>query len=639
METRNHDNFWKTVIFSSAFIASLVLLVYLTATTALTEPIRQWTPASPYTFALANRNAIVHGDYVYVIGGKASSGQATDQVRFAKINVNGSLGTNNSEEVWKPTAILPYPTYLHATAASEDHIYVIGGTTGGEVLYSDVLRAPFLADGHLGPWERIDTYPNVAPGFNGVDLLEALIIDDRLYVFGGWDGQNSKPLTNVYFAEIEVDGIGAWQPTENLIIPTARFAVAYHNGYVYSIGGGYDRKDSDVEYKEVYFAKVNSNGALGNWTKTASLSVPVYYHEAVIHDGELVVLGGRSNSQVYRQIRSSTIRPDGRLNGWEVEETTLPEALYRFSAASLRRSGSNYLYLIGGLAADDSYRKNVYHSDLPPTLTPTPTPGIEVSMSNDPSHWIAPGEEVEYRISLVGNDVADFSDVRVSNTVPEETELIPDSIVAAGASYTFTDGTAGSTIQWYWSEFDAAGEETIAYSVRRQPVPTPDATPLIAIDKIGPETAGAGDPIQYVLTVTNNLPEAVSDVFVEDRMPFGAIYVSGGDGPPVDGIVQWTISSLAGSESRDLELIVTADRTLVNSDFRVKTGDGVYIQGQSVVVTVVDDTPPPPSGDGTTIVNHGSTARWTVNEQEYSGKSNGVRNPMFEIFLPIVDGR
>ncbi len=72
MQVRNSGNGRKLIVFVGAFVASLALLVYLTATTVLTEPIRQWTPTTAYPFALANRNAVVHGDFVYVVGGKRS---------------------------------------------------------------------------------------------------------------------------------------------------------------------------------------------------------------------------------------------------------------------------------------------------------------------------------------------------------------------------------------------------------------------------------------------------------------------------------------------------------------------------------------------------------------------------------------
>ncbi len=562
---------------------------------------------------------------------------ATSEVRFARIDVDNTgsaaLGT------WNLTAQLPYPVYLHATAASNEHIYVIGGFDGEQGLYSNVLRAPFLANGFLGPWQIIGQYPSVSPDFSGVDLLEALVIDDRLYVLGGWDGQAKNPLTNVFYADIVASGIGPWQPTENLKLPTARFAVAYHNGYVYSTGGSYDIEDApDAQYKEVYFAKVNSNGSLGEWTLTASLDLPVYYHQAVIHDGNLVILGGRSNEQVYSRILTSAIRSDGSLAGWTTHSTAMPGPLYRFAAVSLERSLSDYIYLIGGLDNDDNYRDNVYHSDVPPTLTPTPTPGINLFMSNDPKHWVAPGEQVEYQISLTGNQVAEFSDVRLRNTIPDQTELIVDSISAAG-SYTYTGENAGSVIEWRWPNFDADGQETVSYRVRRKLPPTPDVTPVMSIDMVGPATAAGGDPIRYVLTVKNNLPIALPNVIAEDVVPLGATYVSGGDGPPNNGVVLWSIPSLAPFQSIDLELIVTADQTVVNSRFSVRTENGAYIQGQDVVVTVVDDTPPPPSGDGTAIINRGATIGWTAAGQQGGSESNSVRNPMFDVFLPVVPGR
>ena len=633
METHTEHRSFKVVALIVLFFTSFGTLIYLTASTAFTEPITNWTATTPYPFDIASRNAVVHDGHIYVFGGLTAPNTprtATSEVKMAQIKGDGTLGR------WSSTTPMKRPLYNHAVAADDTHVYVVGGwdTRFTPGISRQVYRARFLDKGGLGEWEDLRNFPTEV----GVTLHALEVIGDRLYVFGGWNG--NEPLNEVRYAEIQAASLGEWQTAPNsLPVKVARSASVQHNGYVYLVGGGYSGGNGkpSIQYDEIYYARISASDSLGAWQTARSLPGPLYYHQAVIHDGRLVVLGGRDNDAISNRVISSEIGGNGSLSQWQ-NEPSMDPAVFRFAAVSVPLYESEFIYTIGGRSESSPYSKSVFHSAPPPKPTPTPTPGISAFLDNSPSDWLAPGEVVTYEISIAGNNVTDFDEVRLSNSVPSETELLPESITTGSSeAYTITESLLGDEIEWYYSAFDKDGEDTLTYRVRRLPSSPPNIPVTFDIVKSGPALATADTPIVYTIAVTNNTNIQLLDITVEDEMPIGATYVSGGDGPPgEDGIVRWTVDGMAAKERREFQFTVTATHTLVNSNYRVRSGDGGNISGYAVVVTQIGDTSPPPNGDGVAIVNRGAIVEWRVGGQTDQNQSNSIRNPMTDFFFPFA---
>ena len=622
----------KLFIGALTFLCFGTLIVLTTSAPGQTAAIQQWTPTTSFPVGIANREAVVHGDYIYVVGGKvANTNQATNIVRSAKIDsLSGGLSA------WQTTTALPDPLYLHAVTASDTHLYVIGGWDGNRNR-NEVYRAAFQADGKLGGWQQLGDFPRI------VDLHDAVIVNNRIYVSGGYDA--GSVYQDVYVAAIQSNGLGPWTRTTDMPQGRYRHVMLAYNDYIYVIGGATYSLSNEAEtaHADVFYAKVNSNGTVGAWQTATELPAPRFYHGAVIYDDRILVLGGTNErSQLFASAISIPIQSNGTLGAWN-SEPNMPEGLYRFAAVSVRRFGSDFVYLIGGLISDTVYRASVYHSAVPPTPTATPTstptPALITTMQNDPVRWVAPGDEVRYTIYYSGNNSDDFADVTIQSVVPDNTELVAGSVSVSGeGTFSVTgDGQAGSTIDWQWTTLPAAVQDSVAYSVRRLPPPTPMVPPVIAITLNGPATASRGAPITYELTL--RAPIQLMDVTVTNQLPLGATYISGGDGPPVANVVTWTIPVLPAETDVTLALTVSAQSTLVNSDVQASFAGGGTFAGNDVVVTVVDGTLPPANGDGVTILNAGASIRWRHDNNIFDANSNSVRNPQYDIFLPQLSNR
>jgi uncharacterized repeat protein (TIGR01451 family) len=370
----------------------------------------------------------------------------------------------------------------------------------------------------------------------------------------------------------------------------------------------------------------------------------MHYHETVVHDGRLVALGGRGDATEYNGVFAATIHPTGDLGDWNLEPE-LPESLYRFAAVSVTRNGSDFLYVLGGLHGAD-YRANVYHSAYPapptPTATPTPSPtpiaaALDITLQNEPSHWVAPGEEITYKIAYHNANAQTLENVTIANLIPAHVELIPDSVqVDANGTYTYTGVHTGATILWSFDRLrsNARGEAT--YRVRRL-LPTPPAVPrALTISKSAPEFVQPGALITYTLVVTNNTPFSLTNLAIVDTIPEGATFVRALGNARVGEQVAWDIPNLLGDRRITRQFVVRSDRTLVNSNYYVTSDEGPTAKGRQVVVTYVNGTDPPSSGDGVAIFNPGVMATWEAESQTHMSRSNPVSNPAFSNFLPVV---
>jgi len=603
-------------------------------------PIVNWTAAASLPQVVTGWNAIVHDDTVYFLGGRDDTGEPIAAVYMAAIRTDGSL------DDWNNTTSLPDRLYLHSVSATDSHVYLVGGWDG-EFTQAKVWRAPFLSSGGLGSWQSMIDYPV------SLDLHSSVIVNDRLYVIGGWNG--TAPLADVRYADIGTSGLGEWQSTTTLPKALYRHAVAAHDGYVY-VTGGFDGTTAQVQ---VYAARVMGDGRLGNWEEIASLPAGRFYHRTVVHDGRLVVLGGTDDSSNgFTSVYAAPIGDDGQLGAWTTE-TALPQPLYRFAAVSVTKYGSDYIYVLGGLSNNELLDR-VYYSTAPepptptPTPTPTPQPTIDIALENEPAHWIPPGEDVTYVISYRNSGAVDVTQATLRNVIPNQTELIPDSVTAGGAA---SGSQPGSILSWELGELTTGEEGEVSYSVRRiTPTPVSTIQRPLSIGLAAPAAANAGEPIVYTLTITNEVPIELTNLVVTNTLPYGADYVEGSGGTLTGGVVTWTIPSLppdqAGQPGQprvpstaSVQYAVSAVHTLVNSDYRVEavpetgSGPGPAGIGDDIRITRVGDTPPVGPGDGVTILNDGATLSWLYQDVAGQSQTNSVRNPALlteAIYLPIA---
>jgi N-acetylneuraminic acid mutarotase len=243
-----------------------------------------WTSATNTLPAVRNaHSSVVANGYVYVIGGKNTSGiSPVNTVYYAKLNADGSVGT------WNTASSLPTSIYFQTSVAANGYVYAIGGKDTSNTVQTAVYYAKLNADGSLGSWNTAS---------NPLPLARAdhssVVANGYVYVIGGQNSGGSITAT-VYYAKLNTDGsVGAWTAAGNSL-PVNRYVhtSVVSNGYVYVIGG----QDGSTVQSTVYYAKLNSDGTVGAWSTTNTLPSARWIHSSVIANGYIYALGGQDNS-------------------------------------------------------------------------------------------------------------------------------------------------------------------------------------------------------------------------------------------------------------------------------------------------------------------------------------------------------
>lgn len=135
--------------------------------------------------------------------------------------------------------------------------------------------------------------------------------DDHLYFLGGGTG----PEADCHYTAFKPDGtIDPWTATTALPTTLGWFSAEATEDYIYAIGGW----NTGGLTGAVRYAAIDSTGALGQWTATTSLPVPLYTHGGILVDSCIYVVGGATGigQPVVADVQFARIQPDGTLGSW-----------------------------------------------------------------------------------------------------------------------------------------------------------------------------------------------------------------------------------------------------------------------------------------------------------------------------------
>lgn len=234
---------------------------------------------------------------------------------------------------WASEPVLTTARNAHSTCIYNNYIYVISGRTLS-TYYNDILYTSINPDGSLNTWNTTSITYEAAGN-------ASVIYNGFLYVTGG----TATGVDTIIYAAINSDGtLGTWDSTEQLPIAVGGHTLVENNGFLYFIGGS-----PDGSYlNHVYYAELNPDGSIGDWTTTNSINAGRYNHECVIYNDFIYVLGGNGPT-TGQYIEQATINPDGSVGTWSI--ITSPFA-YRLHHSSIIHDG--YLYIFGGDSGGDT---------------------------------------------------------------------------------------------------------------------------------------------------------------------------------------------------------------------------------------------------------------------------------------------
>jgi len=245
-----------------------------------------WVPTSPMPQALMSHTTLLENRHLFVVGGRNNDGVQAS-VFSAPLQDDGTLGN------WKTLRSLPQPRHGHATVAANGYLFVLGGANVSDDPSDTIYRTAVNADGTLGAWTTLSrTLPVPLEGH------AAAVINDYLFVVGGWGGNPPGMRDEVYKAALDIEGdLGLWEPVKPLPQPLWLHAATVAGGGLLVSGGLNLDHPSSALQRTTYWGMPDANGDIDAWMELPPLPYPVVAHTSAATDAYLYVAGGAQDIQ------------------------------------------------------------------------------------------------------------------------------------------------------------------------------------------------------------------------------------------------------------------------------------------------------------------------------------------------------
>lgn len=272
-------------------------------------------------------------------------------------NIAG-LAVSNAVEVYDPksdrwTTAAPLPARLHHTAAVviDDRLYVIGGFTTGFLSLWNPVNSAYRYEPAADRWEDLPPMPTVR------GALGAAAIGGKLYAVGGIGEQGNSGAVEVYDP-----ATNTWSRKASLPTPRDHLAVAVAGGRLYAIGGRVNGSYSNnLAVVEVYDPLADA------WQAAAPLPTARSGIAAGVIGDTVYVVGGEAPEGTFDTNEAYSASADR----WQAA-LPLPTARHGLGAAVI----DDHLYVIAGGPTPGGSFSNVNERFAPgPIRTAGPSPG------------------------------------------------------------------------------------------------------------------------------------------------------------------------------------------------------------------------------------------------------------------------
>jgi DNA-binding CsgD family transcriptional regulator/N-acetylneuraminic acid mutarotase len=258
---------------------------------------KQWRQGAPLPSPRANLALAISGGDLLVAGGShldtaAGSALTVDNGEAAATLLYDDMARyDRAADKWTVGGKLPMPLAGTALTAHGDMLYLLGGWNGRQ-MQDAVWRLPLdhFDNATADDWEVISHLPNSVAWFG------AVMVDDLIYVLGGFDGRSELADCATYNVST-----GEWRQLATLHYPRGGVTAVYDGITVLALGGGWA---STIQNHERY------DELTDQWTTIASpISGEWRHFGAAANNGSVYILGGWSGAYLDMHVQfQSTFR-------------------------------------------------------------------------------------------------------------------------------------------------------------------------------------------------------------------------------------------------------------------------------------------------------------------------------------------
>ena len=205
---------------------------------------------------------------------------------------------------WTETQSLPVAMSGHSATyvpiedgagTTVERIYVVGGSGNDSIPMTSVYYNTIQADGSVATW---DVGTELASGVAHHTTLAATPFNSKvhgsgyLYVLGGLEEKGGQPVGTIRRVTLANDGTtGSAEDVGTLPVPLHSFGAVLFRSTIYIAGGA---STDDVPVANAYRAAIDTLGNIGPWEALPDLPEARSYHDFVIFGGFLYAVGGET---------------------------------------------------------------------------------------------------------------------------------------------------------------------------------------------------------------------------------------------------------------------------------------------------------------------------------------------------------
>jgi len=217
------------------------------------------------------------------------------------------------------------------------------------------VMLPYQANGFNINWTSTTSLPNKRSNH------KVSFWNNKVYLTGGLEMKGMSGghevvaySPSVYVSDVST-GLGAWSDVDSLPYGVSDHAALVMNGFLYVMGG----KSNGLPTDSIFYTKFLANGSMEGWkTCTAVLPQPLWGFSAEFVNGYLVIAGGSNQTDEFTAtdaVYTALVEPDGDIHSF-VAQPSLPEAR---NQQTMVKYGTQ-LYLMGGYDGSATVKTTVY---------------------------------------------------------------------------------------------------------------------------------------------------------------------------------------------------------------------------------------------------------------------------------------
>jgi hypothetical protein len=295
----------------------------------------------------------------------------------------GALSVAASDQVVAP-ARDHHTTFIRQTSVGT-FLYVVGGTSAWNAMYTDIQRAKIQDDGSLAAFEKVTDLPDGRAGHSVVVSGDTLVVLGGIYGTASPKGTTRATLTARFAADGTLSG---FSPGPDLPLDVMHFTASLYGDYIY-VFGGRTTTGTDGSTTMAASAKVGADGTVSPFTALAPLTPDRSHHAAFVVKDTVYLVGGITGSPIGNPPnRTDVVRakllPNGAVGAFEASGA-LPTGI----SVSAAQTYGDYVYIFGGLAdgvKGGPYTNQIFRAKVQPDGNLSAFTTIEATLSVKRAH-------------------------------------------------------------------------------------------------------------------------------------------------------------------------------------------------------------------------------------------------------------